>query len=65
VLLKFRETVLDSGKSGDTVTIPTNIEVYPKQKQLFWASIGTFLMAVVLSISASVNAHSRGELIIN
>jgi len=36
LLMKLRETLLDQGKEGESVTCPEGISVYPHNKAFFW-----------------------------
>jgi hypothetical protein len=50
VLMKLRETLLDSGKDGDNVTLPNGISIYPNNLSYFWWSLVSLIMAVVFGI---------------
>jgi len=36
VLMKLRETLMDNGKEGDSLTAPDGISVYPSNTAFFW-----------------------------
>ena len=51
VLMKLRETLLDSGEKGSTViTVPNGITVYPNNTLYFWWGWLSWLAATALSI---------------
>jgi hypothetical protein len=45
VLMKLRETLLDHGKNGDTVTAPDGISVFPNNTGVFVSGWIVFIMA--------------------
>jgi hypothetical protein len=51
VLLKLRETLLDHSSSGETVTAPDGISVFPSNAGLFWFGWFSFVMAIIGVIS--------------
>ena len=46
MLIKLRETLLDSNKDGDSVTYPDGISIYPDNKSSFWVALISFILAV-------------------
>lgn len=52
VLMKLRETLLDHGQSGDHVTIPAGISIYPHNGQ--WALTGwlSIIFCIIFAIGA-------------
>lgn len=54
ILMKLRETLLDSGESGDSLTVPDGIEIYPSNSAyMLFALLGLIpLGATCLYISA-------------
>src|SRR3989344_5024230 len=51
ILLKLRETLLDHGHDGDTVTIPPEISLFPENALYFWWG---WLSAVLVIVSFGV-----------
>lgn len=47
VLMKLRETLLDHKDSGDKVTLPDAIQVFPNNKTYFWGGIGLLIWAII------------------
>ncbi len=47
LLIKLRETLLDHGKDGDTVTEPLGISIYPNNVMYAWWALISGLMACV------------------
>ena len=43
MLMKLRETLLDSGSSGDKITIPSGIHVFPNNTGYAWWGLSCFL----------------------
>jgi hypothetical protein len=47
ILIKLRETLVDHGQSGMSITVPDGITIYPHNVMYFWwAVIGTLLACV-------------------
>jgi len=51
VLMKLRETLLDHGEKGDSVTSPSGISVFPNNAAYFW----TGWLVLLLLIPAKLN----------
>ncbi len=49
VLIKLRETLIDHGSSGDSITIPSGISLYPNNRvfALLWVVFIAVLLAVI------------------
>lgn len=58
VLMKLRETLLDHGDSGDHVTAPSGISVFPNNATYFWTGWLVILMLVAGVIMGFVGFHS-------
>ncbi len=57
VLMKLRETLLDNGESGDSLTAPDGISVFPFNGLFFWwASVSGILALICWVIVAVRNA---------
>lgn len=39
VLMKLRETLLDHGEKGDSITVPNFLHLYPNQASFFWTQV--------------------------
>ena len=50
VLMKLRETLLDSGEKGDVVTHPDGISVYPHNKAYAYTALGFFGLMVLFMV---------------
>lgn len=50
VLMKLRETLLDSGGEGDVVTLPDGISVYPYNKAYAYTALGLFGLMVLFMV---------------
>jgi hypothetical protein len=50
VLMKLRETLMDSGEKGDHVTKPDGISVYPHNKAYAYTAIGLFLLLALMEV---------------
>lgn len=44
-LMKVRETLLDNGSQGDSVTAPAGISVYPNNVAFFWWGVFSVILA--------------------
>jgi hypothetical protein len=44
VLMKLRETLLDEGEEGSSVTVPTGISIYPNNIVYFWLGLLSFVI---------------------
>lgn len=55
VLMKLRETLLDNGSEGDSLTIPFGISVYPSNAEFFWWGLA----------SAAVGGIALGRIVKN
>lgn len=44
LLLKLRQTLLDHGKEGETVTVPSGISIYPSN--MFWVILGVLFLPI-------------------
>jgi hypothetical protein len=42
-LMRVRETLMASGKDGDTITVPWDISIYPNNAAFFWWGLLSFL----------------------
>ena len=51
MLMKLRETILDNGKEGDSLTIPDGISVYPNN--LLWGILTTVSLIALIGIILS------------
>ena len=51
ILMKLRETILDNGKEGDSLTIPDGISVYPNN--LLWGILTTVSLIALIGIILS------------
>lgn len=50
VLMKLRETLLDSNSSGDTLAVPDGIDIFPHNTLFFWWGWVSFLLAAGFGI---------------
>lgn len=56
MLIKLRETLLDGGKDGDSVTYPAGIQIYPNNGLFaFWGTISIILTVLFFLIAGAKN----------
>lgn len=61
MLIKLRETLIDHGHSGDTVTLPPNIHIYPSHRFLNLATWFCFLTAVILTFIVIAVSENKNK----
>lgn len=47
LLMKLRETLMDNGESGDRLTMPAGISVFPSNAGFFWWGWASVIVAVI------------------
>jgi len=47
ILMKLRETLLDGGKEGSTVTVPSGISIYPNNVAYVWFGGIAFILFII------------------
>ncbi len=47
MLIKLRETLLDGGQQGESITAPQGISIFPNNAAFFWSTLFSAILAVV------------------
>jgi hypothetical protein len=50
ILMKLRETLLDNGETGSSVTVPNGISIYPNNVLYFWFGLFSLPMFIVSGV---------------